>query len=83
MNTKTPQNETSTLPVKALFIAVTIAVCAVFWWFTSQTRAGGGNIQLKNFFIPFVLSLAVSGVGMFVLDWGLMNLQGISLFFHQ
>tara|TARA_B100000315_G_scaffold236535_1_gene252401 strand:- start:3324 stop:3440 length:117 start_codon:yes stop_codon:yes gene_type:complete len=38
---------------------------------------------MKNYFVPFIISLAISGVGFFVLDWGLMNLQGMPLFFNQ
>ena len=42
-----------------------------------------GDESVKDYIMPFILSLAVFGVGIFVLDWGLMNLQGLSLVFHQ
>jgi len=38
---------------------------------------------MKSFMGPFIVSLAVSAVIYFALDFGLMKAQGLSLFFHH
>ncbi|MBF0368442.1 MAG: hypothetical protein HQL52_03200 [Magnetococcales bacterium] len=39
--------------------------------------------RYKEFLIPYGAGLGVFGVAFFLLDLLMMNLQGISLFFHQ
>ncbi len=36
---------------------------------------------MKDYAVPFVIGLAVSGLAFFVMDWALMNAQGLTLFF--
>ncbi len=37
---------------------------------------------MQGYTVPFVVALVIAAAGMFALDWGLMNLQGMGLFFH-
>ena len=36
---------------------------------------------MKDYAVPFVAGLAVSGLGFFAMDWIVMNAQGLTLFF--
>ena len=37
---------------------------------------------MQAYLAPFLIVLVIAAAGMFVLDWGLMNLQGMSLVFN-
>ena len=38
---------------------------------------------MKDYVVPFFAALVIGGIALFVVDFGLMNLQGVSLFFHR
>ncbi len=40
-------------------------------------------MKIDGYFIPFVVALAVSGLGFYLLDMVLMNMQGLSLMYSK
>ncbi len=40
-------------------------------------------MTIKSFFLPFILALVAFAVGFLLLDLAMMNMQGLSLIFHN
>ena len=42
----------------------------------------GGKQKMNESLKPFAIAFVICGLGFLVLDWMLMNAQGLTLFFH-
>ena len=42
-----------------------------------------GSVEMKDYMVPFAAAFVLCSVVFLALDFAVMNLQGLSLFFHQ
>jgi hypothetical protein len=56
---------------------------SVFLVVCSSLAKETGMLDMKGYFLPFVVALVVCAAAFLLLDTALMNMQGLNLIFHK